>query len=92
MTSIGYGTYAPATKAGRVFAIVYAVVTLPIFAHALSLIQSYITAPKEANRFKTLALTGAFTAAWLVLIGGMLTQQDASVPEGFYFGYIRCVA
>ena len=95
MTSIGYGSYAPATKAGRIFAIVYAMVTLPIFAHALSLSQSYFgqaLAPEGANRFKSLALTGVMTVAWLVVIGGMLTQQDSSVPEGFYFGYIRCVA
>ena len=53
--------HAPATKHGRIFAIVYAMVTLPVFAHALSLLQSYVAralSPEGANRFKTLALTG----------------------------------
>ena len=49
------------TKAGRVFAMVYAVATLPVFAHALSLTQSYAKhalAPKGAHLIKTLAITG----------------------------------
>ena len=36
MTSVGYGTYAPETKEGRVFAFIYAWLTLPIFAYALT--------------------------------------------------------
>jgi len=36
MTSVGYGTYAPETKEGRVFAFIYAWFTLPIFAYALT--------------------------------------------------------
>ena len=42
MTSVGYGSFAPQTPGGRIFTVAFAIVMLPFFAYALSLISGYV--------------------------------------------------